>query len=42
MKKIAIGIVFIFIAQLSFGQALIPYEENEEFGYKDSMKNMMI
>lgn len=32
----------MFIVQFSFGQELIPYEENGKFGYQDSIGNIII
>lgn len=42
MKNLFTAISFIFIVQLSFGQELIPYEENGKFGYKDSIGNVIV
>lgn len=42
MKKLLTAISLIFIVQFSFGQELIPYEENGKFGYQDSVGNVVI
>ena len=34
--------LLICCLQFSFGQELIPYEENEKFGFKDSIGNVVI
>lgn len=42
MKNILTVIILIFPIQLSFGQELNPFEENEKFGYQDSNGNVVI
>lgn len=42
MKKQLTAISFIFIVQFSFGQELMPYQENGKFGFKDSVGNVIV
>lgn len=42
IKNLLTSISLIFIVQLSFGQELLPYEENGKFGYKDSIRNVIV
>lgn len=42
MKRISPIIVLIFILNFSFGQKIISYEENEKYGLKDSVGNIIV